>query len=321
MEPLISVITASFNKKKYIKDTVMSVICQTYSNWELIIIDDRSNDGTLEIIEELKQSDVRIKLFVNDINRGANYSRNVGIKEAQGTYIIFLDADDLLQANCLENRLTSIAKGSFDFCVFSMGVFTHKIGDSSYKWIPRSSHPLADFLKHDLPWSILQPIWKKDFLIKINGFDESFQRLQDVDLHTRALMEPNVSFALEPNIVDSYYRIDEERKNFNVYTFLERRILSSNLYCTKFHERLSNNTQKKYLFVTIYKTYLQLLYQYQLKTISSKQFTELKSELFSIKSPSLSYIHKFLFSIGYVFSRLPFRVPGVNWLICKLIII
>ncbi len=320
MKPLISIIIPSYNKVKFIKETIDSVINQTYINWELIIVDDGSDDGTLEVIDVAKRNDARIKLLMNDLNRGANFSRNQGIKEAMGTYIIFLDADDLLKYNCLENRLALIAKGNFDFCVFSMGVFTKVIGDSSYKWIPNSTEPLSDFLKHELPWSILQPIWRKDFLIKINGFDEAFQRLQDVEMHTRALMEPDVNYAVETNIVDCYYRIDEERKNFNTYNFLERRILSSNLYCTKFYKMLKDPFLKKKLYVTIYKTYVQLLYQYKLKAITKKQFLELKHILFSIHVPSLLLFHKSVFSVGYFFFLLPFRIPGVNWLICKVII-
>lgn len=320
MKPLISIIVPSYNKVKFIKETIDSVVNQTYINWELIIVDDGSDDGTLEVIDGAKKNDARIKLLVNDLNRGANFSRNRGIKEAIGNYVIFLDADDLLKSSCLENRLAFIEKGNFDFCVFSMGVFTKVIGDSPYKWIPNSTEPLSDFLKHELPWSILQPIWRKDFLKKINGFDESFQRLQDVEMHTRALMEPDVNYAVETNIEDCYYRIDEERKNFNTYNFLERRILSSNLYCTKFYKMLKDPFLKKKLYVTIYKTYLQLLYQYKLKTITKKQFLELKQKLFSIQSPSLLFFHKSVFSVGYFFSLLPFRIPGINWFICKVII-
>ncbi|MES2762467.1 MAG: glycosyltransferase family A protein [Bacteroidota bacterium] len=319
MNPLISIITPSYNKRKYIKETIDSVVSQTYVNWELIIIDDGSTDGTLDIILDSKKTDERIKLLINDENRGANYSRNIGIKEAKGIYIVFLDADDLLMPDCLEERHKVISSGNFDFCVFSMGVFTYSVGDSGYKWIPDSKKPLEDFLQHKLPWSILQPIWRKEFLIQINGFDESFQRLQDVDMHTRALMEPGVAFLADVKNLDCYYRIDEERKNFDAYSFLKRRVFSSNMYCSKFYTTLKDTFLKKHLYVTIYKTYLQLVHQYKLKTISTTQFSELEGMLFAVQSPKLTFFHKSLFSIGYFFSSLPLRVPGINWLIYKLI--
>lgn len=320
---LISLITASYNKEKYISETIVSVLEQTYFNWELIIVDDHSTDETIKIINAFQAKDNRIKLVVNDVNRGANFCRNIGIEKAQGEFVIFLDADDLLSGNCLEERIKAIENTDLDFCVFTMGVFKKRVGDCDYKWIPDSKNPLQDFLQHKLPWSILQPIWKKEFLIKLKGFDEQFKRLQDVELHTRALLHDNVRFRQMVGNPDCFYRIDEGRKNFNTYDFLKRWIDSSNLYCAKFSNQTKLLNKESFLNGTLYKTYLQVLYQYKINSINKSQFVDLEDQLFCTnKKMKTIFRHKsVLFYFGKIFALLPFRIPGVNWLISKLIVI
>ncbi len=105
MSSLVSIITPTFNSEKYIVETIQSVINQTYTNWELIIIDDASTDTTLQIIEELKAKENRIKIFKFPSNVGAGIARNKGIEIAKGDFIAFLDADDLWKSNKLEKQL------------------------------------------------------------------------------------------------------------------------------------------------------------------------------------------------------------------------
>ena len=95
MNALVSIITASYNNALFIRETIESVLSQTYSCWEMIIIDDCSSDNSLDIIREYTQKDNRIKLIINQENIGVSKSRNRAIKEAKGTYIAFLDSDDL----------------------------------------------------------------------------------------------------------------------------------------------------------------------------------------------------------------------------------
>ncbi len=89
----ISVIMPIYNAEQYVEKTIMSILNQTYSNFELIIIDDHPTDNTLKIVERIK--DDRIKILHNDRNRGIAYSRNVGLKSAIGEFIAIMDHDDL----------------------------------------------------------------------------------------------------------------------------------------------------------------------------------------------------------------------------------
>ena len=105
MTPLVSIITPTFNDYKYLKYTYESILKQTYTNWEWLITDDCSSDGTYEYIQGLCSKDSRIKIFRNETNSGAAVSRNCSIKNASGRFIAFLDADDLWVDNKLEVQI------------------------------------------------------------------------------------------------------------------------------------------------------------------------------------------------------------------------
>lgn len=102
---LVSIITPVYNCEHYIEDTINSILAQTYSNWELILIDDCSTDASVAIIKEKYLQDARIRLISNKANSGAAVSRNNGIQASKGRFICFLDSDDLWKPSKLENQL------------------------------------------------------------------------------------------------------------------------------------------------------------------------------------------------------------------------
>ena len=109
-----------------------------------------------------------------------------------------------------------------------------KVGDSISIWKPNSKKPLNDFLFHKLPWQTMQPIWKTDFLRSLGGFNEDFKRMQDVELHTRALLAENVLYKQVIDKPDCYYRIDEDRKDLNTFQFMSRWIDAALMYVQRF---------------------------------------------------------------------------------------
>ena len=112
-EDLVSIIMPSYNTGKFIKETINSVLNQTYNNWELIIVDDCSTDDTEEIVNAIK--DNRIKFLKNSTNSGAAISRNKAIKEAKGKWIAFLDSDDLWKKEKLEKQIRFMEENHYDF--------------------------------------------------------------------------------------------------------------------------------------------------------------------------------------------------------------
>jgi hypothetical protein len=203
--------------------------------------------------------------------------------------------------------------------VFSMGIFSKRLGDDKRTWTPLSRQPLKDFLSHRLPWSIVQPLWKRDFLLDLNGFDESFNRLQDVELHTRALFHPGVNYKQIPSEPDCYYRIDDARRNYDVYNYDLKRVRSSLQYFSKFYKIATEHAIASYLPGTIYHTYLQVLFHAKHKQIDSEQLQTLEKELLGSEtlrgmSPLKIYVFKMC---RFCNLRLP-RIPGCNYILNKL---
>lgn len=115
MNPLVSIITANYNAQKFITTCIDSVINQTYTNWELLVVDDCSNDNSLNIIKEFIKKEPRIKLIKLDSNVGAAKARNSAIKIAKGAFIAFLDSDDSWLSNKLELQIAFMLKRDIAF--------------------------------------------------------------------------------------------------------------------------------------------------------------------------------------------------------------
>lgn len=110
---LVSIIMPNYNSEKYVKDTINSVLAQTYTNWQLIFIDDCSTDDSISIVKLF--NDERIKILTTSKNSGAATARNVGIECARGKYISFLDSDDLWHPNKLEKQISFMHENDYAF--------------------------------------------------------------------------------------------------------------------------------------------------------------------------------------------------------------
>ena len=112
---LVSVIMPSYKCGRYIAESIKSVQEQTYPYWELIVVDDCSNDGSVEIVEEFKKKDNRIRLYQNKKNSGAALTRNYALREAKGRWIAFLDSDDLWEPTKLEKQIKFMEENGYAF--------------------------------------------------------------------------------------------------------------------------------------------------------------------------------------------------------------
>src|SRR5258706_12531894 len=106
---LISVIMPAYNAEKFITQSIQSVIAQTYSNWELVIVDDGSTDNTKEIVSGFQKTEPRIK-YIYQPNGRQGKARNTGIEHAAGEWIAFLDAEDILIPAMLEKQFALMKK-------------------------------------------------------------------------------------------------------------------------------------------------------------------------------------------------------------------
>lgn len=114
MNDLVSIIMPSYNTARFISESIASVRSQTYSNWELIIVDDCSADHTDDVVRPFL-SDNRIKYLKNEKNSGAAVSRNYALREAKGRWIAFLDSDDLWMPDKLEKQIKFMETNEYHF--------------------------------------------------------------------------------------------------------------------------------------------------------------------------------------------------------------
>jgi glycosyltransferase involved in cell wall biosynthesis len=112
--PLISIITPLYNAESFISETIESILKQTYKNWEQIIVNDASTDNSLSKAQSFAKDDERIKIEDLPENKGAAYCRNLATSKARGSYIAFLDSDDLWQPDKLEKQLNFMQQNDCD---------------------------------------------------------------------------------------------------------------------------------------------------------------------------------------------------------------
>lgn len=132
--PLVSIIMPAYNSADFIVEAIQSVLQQTHLNWELLIIDDASVDDTVEITQKFASTDSRIQLFQNKTNQGAGVGRNIGINAAQGSFIAFLDADDLWLPKKLEFQLEFMKSHDLDM-TYSSYYLINESGKELFKKI------------------------------------------------------------------------------------------------------------------------------------------------------------------------------------------
>lgn len=173
-DALVSIIIPTFNRGHLIEQTVQSVFSQTFQNWEIIIVDDGSVDNTQEVVYPFL-TDERVKYCHRPADRpgGGNAARNYGYELARGTFIKWLDSDDLLLPSCLEHQIKQISSDEVDVVFgksrwFSKDKTTNKIihGKLWHESVIKSKNILEDFILGKTRFSNNDGLWRKSCLGK-----------------------------------------------------------------------------------------------------------------------------------------------------------
>ena len=114
----VSIIIPVYNAETYLRESIESILAQTYSDWELILLNDCSTDQSGKICEEYAKKDKRIRLLTNETNQGPGFTRNFGIDNSTGEWIYFLDADDSISNDTLSIAVKKAYKSKSDLCVW-----------------------------------------------------------------------------------------------------------------------------------------------------------------------------------------------------------
>jgi len=185
MNALVTVVTPAFNAEKTLHECIRSIRGQTYHNWEHIIVDDGSTDGTWCCLQRYSAEDSRIRI-VGQANSGQSKARNVAICEARGKYIALLDADDQsvpkrleLQVEFLEaNPDVDVVGGS----IVNLSEEGEVLGVSS---LPATHEDLAINIFRRNPFFTSTVMARREFFVDLYGFDETLRRVEDHDLWLR----------------------------------------------------------------------------------------------------------------------------------------
>jgi len=208
---LVSIVMPAYDAEKYVAESIRSVLDQTYSNWELIVVDDGSTDGTGDIVQNFSATDSRIKYFFQQ-NGGQGKARNTGIENSVGELIAFLDADDLWVSEKLTLQLEAMEKTNADVVfgdafIFSEGetagttttfsaicpdfIYGGRSGDEVFKLL---------FAYNRIP--TLTVLTRKDILQEVALFDEDrkYQNCEDYDLWLKLAKSGAVFFGMKAKL-------------------------------------------------------------------------------------------------------------------------
>jgi glycosyltransferase involved in cell wall biosynthesis len=217
MKPIVSIIIPFYNRENIISETLDSVLNQTFNDWECILIDDGSTDNTINVIKKYVGEDKRFSSYLRPRLRvkGPSSCRNIGLENAQGNFIIFLDSDDLLAHFCLEERVSTFNKNqNCDFLIFRMERFLEipKKHEAKLLDLIEKTNELSLFLQLESVWQVTSPIYKKSFLCnsELKGFNENLSNFEDIEIAVKSLFLTN-NYQCYKNI-DSFYRNDANYK-------------------------------------------------------------------------------------------------------------
>lgn len=198
----VSIILPTYNRAHCIKQAVESVLRQTYSQWELLVVDDGSTDNTEEVVAKLAAEDGRVRYLRQPCNKGASAARNEGIRQGRYDYIAFQDSDDLWHTDKLEKQMQIFEKQTKTGLVYCAMRGTRQ--DGSGVRVPDETIP-KPLLQGNIYTLLLQgnvigapaAVVRRECLESCGGFDEALSCLEDWELFLRIAREYEIGYADE----------------------------------------------------------------------------------------------------------------------------
>lgn len=266
--PKVSVIIPTYNRSQYLRNSIDSVLNQSYQDFELIVVDDGSTDDSKEVLSKFNG---RIRYFYQE-NMGVSAARNKGIREAKGEYIAFLDSDDTWAPEKLEKQMLLFKNKPEVSLQYSFA--RYKDNDLNYDDIrPRHvSKNLQDFLYGDTVLPTPTVILRKYCLDKVGLFDEDLYGIEDYDLWLRIVREFNIDFISEV-LADVNICSDNLSKNS-----LKMYLSHINVY-TKILNDLKDEINKSIILSKLSKYYYLAAKEYYIKNFNRLAFKKLISAL------------------------------------------
>ncbi|MBC7523081.1 MAG: glycosyltransferase family 2 protein [Flavobacterium sp.] len=291
MNSLVSIIIPTFNRAHLISETLDSIVNQTYSNWECIIVDDGSTDNSFEIINTYIKKDSRFKLFPRPKSKikGANSCRNYGFSKCTGEYVKWFDSDDIMLPNFLASQLSVIeSNNKLDFCVSLSETFIEGTNTRFVNKANRiiSKNNISNYLFKNHYFLTGAPLWKRNFLISFDYlFDENLTNSDETDFHFRVILKKPIYIYTD----DVLYLV--RRGNESVTQSPSNNFNSLNskfVFFDKVYKQIKTLEfqDKKLVIIYILSRQLSIIYQ----------IVALKGRLFTVKKYFCKVIHLLIIS-------------------------
>lgn len=291
---MISVLIPLYNKAESIENTIRCVQQQSFKDWEIVVVEGHSTDGSLEIIKKLAEEDSRISVFMQENRKGVTPARNESVMHAKSNFLAFLDADDYWEPNYLET-MVNLIKDFPNAGIWGMnyGTIVNGIKQQNIS----SYQNLRGVIEN--PWIKGNPYWTSAILIsreafdRVGGFDNRIIYGEDIDLWYRIML---TSTCVYEDKVLSYYRLDAENRACNNVFPLQIHIP---FYIDKYKEYRENNVDFRRFFDLMM---LYRIYPYCFEKKYKKDIKKLLKQIdFSLQKRSMKL--RFYFPYLYRFFR------------------
>ena len=209
-KPLVSVVIPTYNRKEYVKQAISSVLNQsTIFEFEIIVVDDGSTDGTCSAVQEFGEN-VR---FFSQTNRGVSSARNFGVTNSKGTYVAFLDSDDLMIPSRLQSQVDFLNKyddvglvaGNYSLFDSNIGVIENRHFDHSLLGIKKNSEGIVNnFYVNSI--KVNNPLFctalvRRNLFLSLKGFDEELIKCEDFELSARIAAVAKIGIIDKPLVL------------------------------------------------------------------------------------------------------------------------
>jgi glycosyltransferase involved in cell wall biosynthesis len=246
---LVSIIIPVFNRETILPDTLESILEQTYTQWECIIIDDRSSDASLEVAKKFASCDNRFKVYERPWykKKGGNACRNYGFELSKGEFIQWFDSDDIMCFGFLEKKINIMIDFNYDLVICKASFFNNKVTEI-YQDERKTIRPFTknlgfDYIANNFWFGTPQAIIRKDYLSNDKLFNENLNRNQETVLFVRLLLKkPNIGYIEDSlllirkhhdSIGGNYSKLNNREKieiDVNAFLLIHKMFLKSDFY-------------------------------------------------------------------------------------------
>ena len=229
MNLLISIIIPTYNRAHLISETLDSILDQTYTNWECIVVDDGSTDNTSAVLSEYIKRDNRFQYHKRPDKKikGPNSCRNYGFELSKGNYIQWFDSDDIMKTFCLERKM-HFFDVSLDVVISKLSLFDFEKNIEIRESKIVSDSIILDYFSGNIAWYVSGPLWSRTFLTtKTFLFDESIINCDDWDFNMRMLYCNPKYFIFDESLTFYRKHIESLSKNVEKNHFEEMKKVSN----------------------------------------------------------------------------------------------